>query len=71
MNEKDIKQTIDNYSKLSNDQLMAEFVKQFASQKSKDGGASMMKTIERIKPLLNAEQKKRLEEILKSVDLQH
>ena len=67
MNEKDIKKVIDGYSKLSNEELMVEFAKHFAAQKSKDGGASMQKTIERIKPFLNDQQKKRLEEILTSV----
>ena len=68
MNEKDVRGTIDQLSKLSNEELMAEFAKHMAQQKSKDGGESMKKTIERIKPFLNAEQRKRLEEVLKSVD---
>jgi len=68
MNEKIIKAAIDHYNKLSDDELMAEFVKLFAAQKSKDGGDSMRKTIERIKPLLNEQQRKRMEEILKRVE---
>ena len=71
MNEKEIKQTIDGLSRMSDDQLMAEFMRQFASQKSKDGGANLVKTINRIKPLLNEEQKKRLEDILRRVNLQN
>ena len=67
MQEKEIKDAVNNYSKMSNDQLMTELVKQIALQKQKDGGASMRQTIERIKPFLNAEQRKKLEEVLKSV----
>ena len=64
----DIKATIEKYSKLSNDELMLAFAQQIAAQKAKDGGASMRKTLERIMPLLNPAQRKRVEEILKSVD---
>jgi len=68
MNEKQIKDTIANYSKLSNEQLMAELVKHMSAQQAKDGGANMAKTIERLKPLLNPDQRKRLEEILQNVN---
>ncbi|MDR0461853.1 MAG: hypothetical protein LBG88_00775 [Christensenellaceae bacterium] len=68
MNEKDLKATIESYSKLSNDQLMIEFAKHMSLQKQKDGGASMRKTIERIKPFLNAEQRARLEKVLKDAE---
>jgi len=68
MNQNDIKQIIENYGKLSNDELMTEFAKFFAQQQAKDGGASMRKTIERIKPFLNPEQRKRMEEVLASVE---
>jgi hypothetical protein len=67
MNEKELKDVINSYSKLSSDQLMSELIKHMAVQNSKDGGTNMRQTIERIKPLLNAEQRKRLEEILKNV----
>ena len=68
MNEKIIKSAIEHYNQMSDEQLMAEFIKHFASQKSKDGGESMRKTIERIKPLLNEQQRKRMEDILKNVE---
>ena len=68
MNEKIIKAAIESYSKLSDDELMAEFIKLFAMQKQKDGGANMRTTIERIKPLLTPEQRKRMEEILTRVE---
>ena len=67
MTEQELKYTINNLSKLSNEQLMTELVKHMAVQKQKDGGASIHQTIERIKPLLSPEQRKRLEEILRSV----
>ena len=68
MNETQIKHVIDNYSKLSNDQLMVELAKQIAKQKQRDGGAGMLTIIERIKPLLNPSQRARLDEVLKSVN---
>ena len=52
---------------MTNEQLMAELAKYMAAQKQKDGGLGMQKTLERIKPLLNAEQRARLEEILRNV----
>ena len=64
MQEKELKDAISQYSKLSTDQLMTELVKHMAAQHAKDGGASMNQNLERMKPLLNAEQRKRLEEIL-------
>ena len=66
MNEKEVREAIRGFSTMSNDQLVAKLAEYMAGQKAKDGGAQMMKTIERIKPLLNAEQRKRLEEILAS-----
>ena len=67
MQESEIKDAMNKYSKFSTDELMAELVKQMATQKAKDNGVSMNLTIERIKPLLNPEQRKRLDEILKQV----
>jgi len=67
MNETIIRAIIENYSKMSNEDLMVELAKHMSRQREADGGANMAKTIERIKPLLNAEQKKRLEEVLASV----
>jgi hypothetical protein len=71
MNEKDLRSVIEGYSKLSNEQLMTELAKHMVSQKQKDGGANMVKTIERIKPFLNAEQRQRLDEVLKNANKQH
>ena len=65
MEEKEIKDAISSYSKMSSDQLMTELIKQIAMQKQKDGGASMAQTIERIKPLLTPQQRQKMEQILK------
>ena len=69
MDEAGVKSAINHYSKMSNDQLMGELFKQVASQKAKGQTSNMHATVERIKPLLNAEQKKKLESILKQVEL--
>ena len=63
----DVMSAINKYSKLSNEQLMAELAKHMAAGRAKGNSAQMQQVIERIKPLLNAEQRKRLEEILKNV----
>ena len=63
-----IKAIIENYSKLSNDELMEKLVIEMAKQKEKDGGANMMSTIEKIKPLMKPEQRKRMEDILASIN---
>jgi len=68
MQEKEIKDAINAYSKLSDEELMIEFMKHMTVQKTKDGGASMRETINRIKPLLNETQCKRLDEIIKSAE---
>jgi len=67
MNEQQIKAAINTYSKLSTEDLMTELAKHMAAQKQKDGGASMKQTIERLKPLLTPEQRKKLEDVLASV----
>jgi len=68
VSEQGVKDAINHYSKMSNDQLMIELAKQISSQKSKGNSSSMMQTVERIKPLLNDEQRKKLDTILKQVD---
>ena len=69
MTEKDVKDAIGTFSKMSNDQLMVEFAKQIASQKQKGNTSNMLQTIERIKPMLNADQQKKLGKILEQVDM--
>jgi len=68
MNETIIRAIIESYSKMSNDDLMLELGKLMTKQREKDGGANMKKTIERILPLLNTDQRKRLEEVLAAVN---
>ena len=68
MNESIIKAAIENYSKMSDEQLMAELTKLVAKQKQNDGGSSMRKMIERIMPLLNEEQQRRFKEIFDAVN---
>ena len=63
----DIMSAISKYSKLSNDELMLELAKHMNIQRGKGRNDEISSTIERIKPLLNNEQKKKLEEILKRV----
>jgi len=69
MDVKQVKQAIDNFSKLSDEELMTQLAQYMAAEQAKDGGKSMMKTIERIKPFLNSDQKRRLETILKGLDI--
>ncbi|MCL2846417.1 MAG: hypothetical protein FWE38_01880 [Firmicutes bacterium] len=67
--EADVKKAIGEYSKLSNDQLMIELAKQIGLQKEKGNHAQMKETIERIKPFLDATQKKRLSDIIESMGI--
>jgi hypothetical protein len=52
---------IDQYSKLTTEQLIAELGKQMA-------GKNVSPVIEKLKPLLNAEQRGRLDEVLQKVN---
>ena len=61
--EQDVLGAINHYSKLSNEQLMGELAKLMGKQTPDN----IKQTIERIKPLLNADQQKRLEDVLKNV----
>ena len=66
----EINDAINKYSGYSNDELMAEFVKQTNAQKQ--AGNYDSKKMENVKntlmPYLNAEQQKRLNEIMKMVE---
>jgi len=68
LKESDVKDAINEYSKMSNDQLMMELAKQIGMQKEKGQANSMLETIERIKPFLNEEQRSKMENILKQVN---
>ncbi|MCL2755894.1 MAG: hypothetical protein FWE45_02465 [Firmicutes bacterium] len=69
MNEQDIRQAIGKFSSMSNDQLMMELAKQIGMQKDKGNANSIRETIEKIKPLLNAEQQKKLQHIIGTLDI--
>ena len=69
MGEQDVREAIGHYSKLNNDQLMAELVKQLATKREKGEMASVRETIEKIKPFLSAEQKNRLETITSQLNI--
>ena len=66
----EINDAINRYSGYSNDELMAEFIKQTNAQKQ--AGNYDSKKMENVKntlmPYLNAEQQKRLNEIMKMVE---
>jgi len=63
MDEGDVRDVIGHFSKMSNDQLMVELAKQIAIQKDKGNESNIKDTIEMIKPMLNDEQRGRLEQI--------
>ena len=69
IDEAGVKDAINHYSTMSTDQLMVELAKQVGSQKAKGNTNSMLETIEKIKPLLNADQKDKLENVLKQVGM--
>jgi len=64
-----VKKTIEHFSKMPQDELMTEFVKQVALQKQRGNIENMLQTVERIRPLLNEEQQKKLNSILEQVEL--
>jgi len=69
MNESDVRSAIGHYSKMNNDQLMSELVKQITKKRDKGEMQNVRETIEKIKPFLNAEQKARLETIVASINI--
>ncbi|MCL2570471.1 MAG: hypothetical protein FWE16_04680 [Firmicutes bacterium] len=69
VDEKHVRDTISHYSKMSNDQLMGELIKQVGIQKDKGNASNMRDVIQKIIPVLNDEQRKRLEDIVKMLDI--
>ena len=67
--ENDVREAIKHYAGRSNDELMAELVKQIAKKREQGEMQSVRDTIERIKPFLDAEKKKRLEIITGQLDI--
>ena len=69
LDEADVRNAIGHFSKMSNDQLMSELVKHVGMQKAGGKSVHMKDTVEKIKPFLNVEQKKRLEQIVGQLDI--
>ncbi len=63
MSQNDVMDAIARYSKFSTEDLMAELGRQITGKDQSE----IQGTVDKIKPLLNAEQQKRMEEILKNV----
>ena len=64
MNEADVRRAINHFSKMSNEQLTRELSRHLMAKKAKGQENEIIEVIERIKPLLNDEQKRRLSEIM-------
>ena len=64
MSENDVRRAINYFSKMSNDQLMRELGKHLTTKKAQGRESEILAVIERIKPLLNDEQRKRLADIM-------
>lgn len=66
LNENDVRRAIKYFGGMSNEQLTRELSKHVTAKKRAGKEAEIISVIERIKPMLNAEQKNRLEEIMRS-----
>ena len=66
MNEADIRRAINHFSKMSNDQLMRELSRHLSKKKAQGRENEITAVIERIKPFLNDEQRRRLSEIMEN-----
>ena len=66
MNEADVRRAINFFSKMSNEQLTRELSKHLSAKKAQGKENEIMAVLERIKPFLNDEQKKRLSEIMEN-----
>ena len=67
MSETDVRRAIKYFSGMSNDQLMRELSKHLTAKKNAGKEAEILGVLERIKPMLSAEQRQRLEDILRKV----
>ena len=66
-----VKEKISQFSKLDQTQLMAELAKQIGLQRDQGKMDTVLSTIERIKPFLNADQKQKLEAISSQLDIKN
>ena len=67
LNENDVRRAIKHFGGMSNDQLMRELSKHISAKKRAGKEAEIYTILERIKPMLNDEQRKRLNEIMRSL----
>jgi len=67
INETDVRRAIKHFGGMSNDQLMRELSKHISAKKQAGKHKEIADVIERIKPMLNDEQRKRLEEIMRTL----
>jgi hypothetical protein len=65
--EAEIKNTINNLSKLNDDQLFSELSKQVAIKQKNGSIGDINRLFTTIQPFLNAEQKKRLDTVMKNI----
>ena len=65
MSENDVRRAINHFGKMSNDQLMRELSRHLAAKKAQGREHEISGVIERIKPLLNDQQRLRLNEIMR------
>jgi hypothetical protein len=69
MSENDVRRAINYFGGMSNDRLMQELSKLLAAKRREGKEKEVLDTVERIKPLLNPEQRRRVEDILKGMNL--
>jgi CRISPR/Cas system CSM-associated protein Csm2 small subunit len=67
LNEADVRRAINFFGKMSNEQLMRELSKHISAKKRAGKEDEIYSILERIKPMLSTEQRKRLEEIMGSI----
>lgn len=67
LDERDVRRAINHFGGMSNEQLMRELSKQISAKKRAGKEDEIYSVLEKIKPMLNADQRKRLDEIMGSI----
>lgn len=67
ISETDVRRAIKHFGGMSNDQLMRELSKHISAKKRAGKEAEIYNILERIKPMLNESQRKRLDEIMRTL----
>jgi len=67
MNEADVRRAINYFGGMSNERLMSELTKQLQAKKRAGREDEIYAVLERIKPMLNADQRKRLDDIMTGI----